>query len=333
MAMVRESNFELLRIIAMLLVLVVHITGGVLGLPDRASLSSLPQTGVIFFESVGIICVNLFVLVSGYFGIRTTGRKIAKYLLICGTYGVGVSLYFALLTNQSVMSVKWWTDNLLFISHTDLWFVSCYFYLMLLCPLLNAGIDNLSKNELRMTLISLLVISCWFGWWNEGRVNLSGYNLVQMVTLYVTGRYIRLYGSDIIATKPLKTRYIAILAYLISLAAIMFSTALLSCKKGFAYNPPFVLSASVAFFYIFATIHFRSRLINGVAVGAFAVYLIHKHPVIWQSILLPWWRSLAGTYSGWLLVTTDFCAIITVFIVCVFIDRLRIIVVSLCVKH
>ena len=80
---VRESNFELLRIVLMLLVLLIHYT------PVRIA----DMTGGIYLtdniwqdfvnlelKSLSIVCVNCFVLISGYWGIKLKLRSFLNLL-------------------------------------------------------------------------------------------------------------------------------------------------------------------------------------------------------------------------------------------------------------
>lgn len=73
----RKSNIELLRIISMILIVLVHtnyfLFGSVIG--DEIEQASLRSFGRILFEQLCIIGVNVFVLISGYFGIRPTKKK------------------------------------------------------------------------------------------------------------------------------------------------------------------------------------------------------------------------------------------------------------------
>ena len=94
--------------------------------------------------------------------------------------------------------------------------------------------------------------------------------------------------------------------------------------KAYAYNSPAVVVASVACFGIFRNMNFTSRIINIVASGTFAVYLVHKNPAIWGGGLKPLVRSVAGTHSG-----IEFfliCAAIAMlfFIIPVVIDLMRV---------
>lgn len=78
---VRESNFELLRIIAMIMILVLHADFQSLGAPTRADIISSPITSTlkVFFEMVSIVAVNVFILISGWFGIRPSIKGFCKF--------------------------------------------------------------------------------------------------------------------------------------------------------------------------------------------------------------------------------------------------------------
>ena len=68
----RESNFELLRIIAMLLVMITHATFLALGVPTHDDSINIPYSsfGIFLSQSFSTVCVNIFVLLSGWFGIK-----------------------------------------------------------------------------------------------------------------------------------------------------------------------------------------------------------------------------------------------------------------------
>jgi surface polysaccharide O-acyltransferase-like enzyme len=86
----RESNFELLRIISMFLVLVVHADYFSLGAPSLQDCVSNPVQSIfrIGVESISIICVNVFVLISGWFGIRFKWKSICNFLFQVFFFGV-----------------------------------------------------------------------------------------------------------------------------------------------------------------------------------------------------------------------------------------------------
>lgn len=69
----RESNFEILKIVSMLMIVSLH-TFQVL---EKMSLDDLTAWRVLdmFGDSLCICCVNVFVLISGYFGIKWKARS------------------------------------------------------------------------------------------------------------------------------------------------------------------------------------------------------------------------------------------------------------------
>lgn len=318
----RHSGLELLRIIAMAMVVLVHLDGAALGLPDlRGDVYDISDRDIwkLGVEAITIIGVNCFTMISGYFGIRLKLKSVISFLFQCLFYSLlcfGVYCIFV----PSHFSWNSFVDNLLILSTTDLWYVPAYFILMLLSPFLNAGCEKLDKRRFLLTLSALLFFSVWCGWWHDNKINPNGYTIFQLVTVYLIARYIRIYHDEIPANKD---RLITFEIYFISLIAIFVSSLFLSPIKGFAYNSPFVLLSSVAFFMIFRNMSFRSTIINQAARSVFAVYLIHKSPEVWVHVLLPVcksiWSSLSiGQYTGMTLLIT-----LILFMISFIIDPIR----------
>lgn len=130
---VRQSNIELLRIISMLMVLTVHVDGASLGLPapdgDFASLSG-HDVWRLAVESVAIIGVNCFTMISGYFGIRLRWKSALSFLFECLFYSVAIYIVGCIAFGG--FSWSGWIESWMILSHTDLWYVPAYFGLMLL---------------------------------------------------------------------------------------------------------------------------------------------------------------------------------------------------------
>lgn len=77
----RASNIEILRIIAMFFILFIHANFWSLGEPtiDEMAANPLATWCRTLFESAGIIAVNCFVFISGWFGKQT--QRISKLLV------------------------------------------------------------------------------------------------------------------------------------------------------------------------------------------------------------------------------------------------------------
>lgn len=103
---VRYSNMELLRIVAMFLVLLVHADFFSLGAPEVTDcMNDTFNTALkVYFEAVSIACVDIFVCLSGWFGIKASFRGFSNFVFQCLFWLIG--LYIAtLLLGLSKISV------------------------------------------------------------------------------------------------------------------------------------------------------------------------------------------------------------------------------------
>ena len=78
----RNSNIELLRIIAMVMILGLHVNFLAIGGPSTQDITSSPFQSFIrlFAEYICIVGVNIFVLISGWFGINYKPKGIVQFL-------------------------------------------------------------------------------------------------------------------------------------------------------------------------------------------------------------------------------------------------------------
>lgn len=99
----RQSNLELLRIIAIFMILVIHANMISLSRPTSAELIANPlaTTTRYFIESLGIVGVNIFVLISGWFLINTRSKSFLSLSFQILTLGGG-HLYLCSLQEKRI---------------------------------------------------------------------------------------------------------------------------------------------------------------------------------------------------------------------------------------
>ena len=92
----RKSNFELLRIILMILIITGHFLIGSMG---GALANVTPKTFnyylVNFIYSLSIVAVNVFIIITGYFSYKKRSVKVSKVIhlfSLCIFYGVLIYL-------------------------------------------------------------------------------------------------------------------------------------------------------------------------------------------------------------------------------------------------
>lgn len=317
---VRQSNFELLRIVSMLMVLTVHADGAALGLPKLNGHWDLLSARDIFrlvVESVAIVGVNCFTLVSGYFGIRLSWRKLVDFIFQCVFYSV-ILTSVGWIVYPDLYNLNYWLNSWLVLTHTDLWYVPAYFCLMILSPGLNMLLSYLGKKKGAYALILLSLINVYLGWWNEASFNPTGYTVAQLAWVYLLGRYIGQYG-EILTRMPL----VSGIAYIMSAAGIFTTAVYYPSTKAFAYNSPLVITASISFLLVFAGIDFRSKAVNYIAKSAFSVYLIHKNPIVWVHVMKPFFLHLWRSSTLLTFSLTFIPLIILIYLIAMAVDPIR----------
>lgn len=191
----RDSNFELLRIVAMILVLLVHVNYLSLGPVSKSEIDATPWTGFvrIFCEQLCIVCVDLFVLLSGWFGIRPTFKKLSALLFqvlfvgllssaICKLAGFAVPAF-------EIQNLIWFGQHY--------WFVVAYLILFAISPVLNSFCESASRREFATVVVSFFLMEWAFGWYKGGDAGhfYLGYSAISFAGLYLLAQYLRRYGG------------------------------------------------------------------------------------------------------------------------------------------
>lgn len=253
--------------------LIIHVLNG---LNPHSLVFAISET----ILHIGVIC---FVLITGYFGIRPSLKGFLRFFLICLTYNVFVYLT-SVLWGINVFSNSEFLRSFFAISKTNLWFVNCYAALYIVSPLIN---KILAKSNLREKLIFtfLLGILCFYlGWLMKNDIFWGGKNLINFVFLYFIGNLISKISPRFYKVKT----SLLILIYVLYNTIIVVSYIILSEYKQivkyffFPYDSPGLILNGCLCFFIFIKIgvNFRSKIINKLAVSAFAVYLLHENTYI-----------------------------------------------------
>lgn len=328
-SVVRESNIELLRIISMILVLLSHASYTSLTPPTIADISTSLDSAFlrVLAESFSVVCVNLFVLISGWYGIKVRWSRFAE--LIFQVVFISISIYALMrcLGLVQAISINEWLE-LLLIKHRGYWFVKAYMILYLFAPVLNAFVENVSREQLKTFLVAFFIIQIVYGFYHYGGWYAGGYSPLSFMGLYLLARYMRLYPCRFTQFNKYMdlTLYfvISLLTAICSLALTWFygkgSTVL------FLYSSPMVILSSVFFFLFFTKLSFQNRFVNWVAASCFAVYLVHNSPYIFHTYytgVVKYWFDTEPR-SAFLLYCT--CLIMGVFLCSVLFDKVRIMV-------
>lgn len=312
----RESNMELCRIIAISLVVMVHSQFATFGIPQEFTPYSILR---IILQSVSIIGVNVFVLISGYYSIKLKKSSIINIIYICLFYGIINLISQLYLGTFNLKSI--------FIISRSNWFIPYYLGLMLISPILNAWIENISKSAFKNILIALLIFECWFGFFPDAvQIPMfnSGCTITSFMILYLLARYYRLYGIPFFDKFHTGGGYIfaTIIIAATSIFALYIGLSTHWVNKPFDSDNPIVIFSALCFMIYFTKLKINySPIINRLATSTLAVLLIHTSS-IGRKILRMIYAEIIQ-YNIFIYILLLFLTIIIVYLISTLIDEIR----------
>ena len=272
---VRNSSIELYRILAAFAVLIVHFNGWFVGgLPEIFDFNniSLFRSCQVGIQASTCICVNMFILISGYFSIKLKVQSVMRLCLKLLCIFLPFYIVYAIILRS--FSVTGLVYNFFVVSRAG-YFIQCYMMLMFLSPILNSFVEIYKKRIIAYCLI-LVLLEFWFGCIMsitlglEDNLNINrGYSVVHFVAIYLIGRCLFLYQDDLRTIKS----YYWIIAYT-GCTIVICAMYLLGVRFAFDYSNPVVIISSICSFLPFIYMDFYNNIINWVAGSALSIYII-----------------------------------------------------------
>ena len=278
------------------------------------------------FESLSISCVDIFVLISGWFGIRPTKRGLCNFLFQVLYFIAGIYLIMVL-CGLAPLSFKGIASCFLFIPDYDYWYVRTYLLLFILSPVLNSFVDSVDKRIFRNVLIGFFLFQTIYAW---GYVAVNafagGYSTISFIGLYLLARYIKTYEPSWAKMRVLNDLLI-IIGCIVLMAFISYGTAYLghpmAGKFCGSYICPLVIVLSIYMVIAFSKLKIQSRFVNWVAASCFAVYLFHTHITIFYDYFKPTIARLYSNFDGLFCLAAIGLFLLVVFTLSVLLDQPR----------
>ena len=274
----RQSNIELLRCFAMLCIIVYHLClFALVGV----------STGTKLYQALQIplhIGVPLFVLISGYFGIRFSLKGLMRLCSKGYFYFVPLAVIPMVLTHSG--GVKDILKSIFIFGFDAQWYLNTYLYLFLFSPIINRYLENITKSQRLYLLAILTFMSVYIGNVTEGDISLvEGKNLTNFLLLYALGNTIR-HNQNLIngcSQTKLVTSYLLFNVLLV--VGFMYVPLIAGkiWKYSYAYDSPIIMVNSVWIFAIFSKLNVKSRFVNWMGSGVFACYLLQCPAILWKN--------------------------------------------------
>ena len=337
---VRQSNFELLRIISMLMIIFGHFIGhsGIYGNIHGYGLG-VRIVGTLFYIG-GALGVNLFMLISSYFLIDTkfSLKRVLRIWFEFFFYNV-IFVLIGKFCMHETYDYATWLRSLLPVTFNAAWFAVVYIFICFISPFMNRLIKSLNKKSYT-ALITVLFISLvgmsvlTFASPQRILFNLGSW----FIFMYFTAGYIKRFS-----VKILDNKFVSMTVFVLSLAAecaclIIFMklgrerSKFFEARANIPINHEFIFLflSSVSLFMFFKNIDLgKNRVINFIAATAFGVYLIHDNGILRSRVWYKWVKTgTVDVSSGANILLRGILAAISIYVVCSVIDRVRMICVE-----
>ncbi len=326
----RDSNMELLRCVAMLLVCLFHVDFISFNFPhDQLHIATQPISAYlkICAATLTYTCVDIFVLLSGWYGIHVKKKRLAEFIF--QVLAFSLSIYAVMLLFDKSVTFKW-QFFVRILTTDDYWFIPAYLSLYVFSPVLNSFIEKSGKRTFLIVVAGALALQSVFGWISPNEEGyLEGRSPFSFFILYMLARYVHIYADRL--KKIGKPQLCAIFLIIIcSESAILFHAyqhyQQTIIDTIFKFSSLFTIAASLCVLLFFYHLKIKSNVINWAGRSAFAVFLLHCFPYfnddIYQFVL----RTIYLQHSGMAYAMCVAAFIATIYIGALLLDQIRIFV-------
>lgn len=330
----RNISLEWFRILAMMMIVLLHSIDHS-GLAEALIPGSVLYYYEMFIYALVQVCVNCFVLLSGYFLVTSTfkTKKLLSLWIEVVFYSLSIKLVM-MVTGEIPFSFKSLLSCLVPVITGRYWFVTIYFGMYLLSPFYNIAITAMTKKQHGILMILLMLLSSGLVSIHpslKGMNSGAGWGLAWFTVLYIVAAYFRLHYVP--TQKPIK----ALVVFLVC-PILMLSTFVASEKLGvpiiaeivenwWRYDSVWAFVSSLALLIFFLNWNISvgqcwNRLITRISGATFGVYLIHAHANIcteskWQAL------GMVDNMAHWWFPFYQVMIVGAIFFACVLIDWVR----------
>lgn len=278
----RQSNMELLRVIAMLGVILLHYN--VTGMGNAFELTSVRANSLLLqsLEAVYAWPVDAFMMLSGYFMCTKKSVDIKKPVALLAEL-VFFQLVFEFagsMMRQETLSAKLLLMKLVPANYFVILYVAVYIF----SPFINRFLSGLSAAQCKKLLVLLVaVFSVWpyavellersmlYPLGQASTISSmgtqNGYNITNFALCYVIGATLR--KNVVELKKPL-------LLYAAATLGVVCTAVVFGIYTAVEYCSPFVILQAAALIRLFECVNIpHSKVINKLAEASFTIYLTH----------------------------------------------------------
>ncbi|PWM79664.1 MAG: hypothetical protein DBY32_02025 [Phascolarctobacterium sp.] len=331
-AVQRYSNLELLRIVAMLVIVMHHYV-------VNSGLKQVIYDNPDNFNSLlllilgwgGKTAINCYIFITGYFMCKKniTAKKFAKLVFEVLFYNIIIYALF-IISGYEAFNLKVCIKNILPITSIAHDFTSAFLVFYLFIPFLNIFIKAMTKKQ-HLLLVSLLL--CVYSIWASLNFDVIFNYVTWFCILYFVASYYRFYKNFYFLNKKYYKYFLfttLVLSWL-SIVVLVYVAPLIGKNYGIAYflvsdsNKILAVITAIAAFMYFKNLDIGyNKWINKIAASTFGVLLIHANSDTMRQWLWKDTLNNVGWYGHSLEFIHLFASVISIYVICTLIDMARI---------
>ena len=294
----------------------------------QTNLITLNRLWTQFILMGGSLGNSIFVLISGYFLINSSGislRKLIKFWLKIFFYSVTIYALFIIFGNKD-FEIKEAIKIILPVSSGQWWFASYWFVMYMAHPYLNILLRNLSKINYQKMLITFFILWSILPMIFFNKFQYQCNNLLWFMYLYGLAGYIRLHADNFGSWKYILYGLVGILinfSIVVMFDVIGLKFHIFAKHSTFIYGMRHftILFITACLLIGFKNLRINSNFINLISSATFGVYLIHDNNFIRKFLWLELFKNASYSESPYLIIYS-ILVIILVFSVCTSVDLL-----------
>lgn len=335
----RNFSLDLLKIVAMLMVVILHIVwrGGVL---EAASGSNVFTFFSVRILHVTCLCaVNCFILATGavMYSKSLNVKRIFNYWVCVVFYSFCITLFAALFVPRVDIGLKEWINVFLPIGRNQYWFFTNYVALFFTIPLLNHIIASLERVKLSKVLIGgFIMLSLYPSVMGLDLFVLrNGYSYLWFMYLYLCSAYIGKYPQAFnwSITKSVLIFCSVAIGSLLWYMSLKYVGNILGVGHALSgnylnYNSPGIFIEAICLLVLFRNIKIEKKWMQAIIAffssSVFYVYILHDNMIFKE--IVQWENRFAwiGQKNFISAASVIFMYAIVVFVSCVIIDKTRV---------
>ena len=341
---IRNSSFEIIRIILMIFIALSHILFHTKTLPkldEKNYLKILNGRYIILriLSNYGKLGDITFIMISGYFSVKRLNFHYIKFILIASETYVYHYLFLYIsyklkdiYKDIELLKPRKGSTYFPLISILGHWFTQHYLLLLIFMPFINRGLLSLNHEEYKKLVYLIIIFYCILrSLVNTYKIESSIFSATQLEKLllpYIIGGYIKIYD--------LKNKFFwkifGIISFALTIIFEIIYDYLAVYYENYIYiiwqnelslniNSILLFSTSVGIICLCKDIKIYNKMINFISASVLGIYLIHANKNIAPFIYNAWFKTNDYNEDRFFIKYIEKGFLI--FFICLFIDIIR----------